>query len=294
MRVLVTGATGQLGTDVVRVLEQAGICCVSATRMDADFRDPSAVSALILRERPDAVVNCAAFHDVAGCEADPDLATTINARAVEALASACSELGATFMTVSTDYVFDGRKDGGYTEDDEPNPLNAYGASKLDGERRALAINQRTFVVRTQSLFGLSGQSGKGFNFVELILKLSAERDELKVDQFRMAPTATAPLADNMLELLRTNHFGLYHMSCQNEASWYEFATRILELVGSETMVTAVPNDFFATTFTRPERTYLVNARLRSLALDRMPPWEEALAGYLRSRGPGRTILPEMR
>jgi dTDP-4-dehydrorhamnose reductase len=283
MRVLVTGASGQLGTDLVEVLEQAGETPIPATRADADFADPPALRELVSRERPDAVVNCAAFHDVAGCETQPELARLINATAVEALAVACGETGAKLMTVSTDYVFDGAKAGGYVESDQPNPLNAYGASKLEGEQRALAAHPQTFVVRSQSLFGLAGPSGKGKNFVELMLSLAEERDELKVDQFRMAPTATAPLATNMLELLRTDEFGLFHMSCEGETTWAEFATRILELAGSDTTVTAVANDFYETSFVRPERSYLINARLRELGLDRMPSWEDALADYLRAR-----------
>jgi dTDP-4-dehydrorhamnose reductase len=187
------------------------------------------------------------------------------------------------MTVSTDYVFDGRKQGGYTERDEPNPLNRYGESKLEGERRALAAHPRTFVVRSQSLFGVTGPSGKGRNFVELMLALAHERDELKVDQFRMAPTGTAALAANMHALLATDAYGLYHMSCEGETSWYAFAKRILELARSDTRVVAVPNDFYETPFERPESTYLVNEALRAIELDRMPTWEAALVDYLHAR-----------
>ena len=111
------------------------------------------------------------------------------------------------MTVSTDYVFDGTKSGGYTEADSPNPLNIYGETKLEGERAALTEHTQTFVVRTQSLFGLTRPSGKGPNFVELVLGLAEEREELKVDQFRMAPTSTASLAENMRELLLTDASG---------------------------------------------------------------------------------------
>jgi dTDP-4-dehydrorhamnose reductase len=187
------------------------------------------------------------------------------------------------MTVSTDYVFDGTKAGGYTERDQANPLNRYGASKLEGEERAFAANERTFVVRTQSLFGLTRPSGKGPNFVELMLDLAEERDELKVDQFRMAPTSTAALAANMVELLRTDEYGLYHMSCEGETTWFEFAKRILERTGSATRVVPVGNDYYATAFARPESTYLVNERLRSIGLDHMPTWEDALDDYLRAR-----------
>jgi dTDP-4-dehydrorhamnose reductase len=289
MRVLVTGASGQLGSDLVRVLAREGEAPVPATRGDADFTNAAAVGALVRRVSPDAVVNCAAFHDVAGCEANPELAMAVNATAVEELATACAEAGAKLMTVSTDYVFDGTKSGGYTERDTPNPLNVYGRSKLEGELRALTTHSRTFVVRTQSLFGLAGSSGKGLNFVELMIKLATERDELKVDQFRMAPTSTAALAANMHRLLLTDEFGLYHMSCNGETTWYDFARRILEQTGSKTTVTAVPNDFYATDFVRPENTYLVNEALSALGLDEMPAWEDALAEYLHRRA-GQTAI----
>ena len=283
MRVLVTGAAGQLGTDVVRALEQAGETCVPAGRSQADFADAQAVHALVAGEAPDAVVNCAAFHDVAGCEERPALAYDINAAAVEALASACNRVGAKLMTVSTDYVFDGTRSGGYTERDTPNPLNVYGASKLDGEHRAQGAHDGVFVIRTQSLFGLSRPSGKGPNFVELMLGLALERDELKVDQYRMAPTSTAALAANMVALLRTERYGLYHMSCQGETSWFEFARRIVELSGADVRVVAVPNDHYRSSFVRPENTYLVNEALADIDLDLMPTWEEALVTYLRAR-----------
>ena len=284
MKVVVFGPAGQLGTDVVRLLRERGEDVVPAPRARADLTDPAAVRALLEAERPDAVVNCAAYHDVAGCEANPEVAFAVNATAVAELARECAAVGAKLMTVSTDYVFDGTRAGGYTEEDEPNPLNRYGESKLAGERLALAAHPATFVVRTQSLFGLAGPSGKGLNFVDLMVKLSGERDELMVDQFRMAPTGTAPLAENMHALLPTDAFGVYHMSCQGETTWYEFARAILERIGSKARVTPVPNDHYPTTFTRPESTYLINARLQALGLDRMPTWEQALADYLTAKG----------
>jgi dTDP-4-dehydrorhamnose reductase len=287
--ILVTGSKGQLGTDLVGHLEREGASYVAAGRADADFTDPAAIRSLVLGTDPSAVVNCAAFHDVAGCEADPELARAVNTIAVEALAAACAETGTKLMTISTDYVFDGEKTGGYTEDDTPNPLNVYGASKLEGERRALAAHERTFVVRSQSLFGHAGPSGKGLNFVDLMLKLSEERDEVKVDQFRMAPTSTVALAANLYDLLATDHFGLFHMSCHGETTWYEFAKEIFALAGRDTTVTAVGNDFYETPFVRPESSYLDNARLREVGVDRMPSWQDALAEYLRTRARHATL-----
>jgi len=283
VKVLVTGAQGQLGTDVVEALERAGESCLGVTRAHADLADPPAIRALVRDETPDAVVNCAAFHDVAGCEDRPDLAFAVNAEAVQVLAESCASVGAMLMTVSTDYVFDGTRVGGYTENDEPNPVNVYGESKLEGEQRGAAAHSDVFVVRTQSLFGHSSPTGKGSNFVELMLRLAGERDELKVDQYRMAPTSTAALSANMAALLRSRAFGLYHMSCEGETTWFEFARRIVELEDLDVEVVAVPNDYYETPFVRPENTYLVNDALREVDLDLMPTWENALETYLRSR-----------
>ena len=133
MRVLVFGPTGQLGTDVVRVFMARGEDVLPVSRETADLTDRPSVQALLGHERPDAVVNCAAFHDPTGCEENPELAFAVNAAGVEILAHSCAEISAKLMTVSTDYVFDGRKVGGYREDDAPNPLNRYGESKLTGD-----------------------------------------------------------------------------------------------------------------------------------------------------------------
>jgi dTDP-4-dehydrorhamnose reductase len=284
MRILVFGPSGQLGSDFAAVLARAGEECIPAPRSIVDVADASAVAALIAERRPDAVVNCTAFHDVAVCEEKPELAMAVNADSVEAMARACKTIGAKFMTLSTDYVFDGKKPEGYTEDDAAHPLNKYGESKLAGERRALAANPKTFVVRTQSLFGVTGPRGKGLNFVDLMIKLSKEKPELKVDQCRMAPTSTMSLAENMLALLRSDQYGLYHMSCDGATTWAEFAKRILERTGSKVPVIPVSNDFYPRKFVRPENTYLVNAKLRARGLDRMPHWDSALGDYLRVKG----------
>jgi dTDP-4-dehydrorhamnose reductase len=284
MRVLVFGPAGQLGSDFVQVLAKNGEECIPAPRSIVDVADANAVGALIAERRPDAVVNCSAFHDVAVCEEKPELANAVNADSVEAMARACKAIGAKFMTLSTDYVFDGKRVEGYTEDDAAHPLNKYGESKLAGERRALAANPKTFVVRTQSLFGVTGPRGKGLNFVDLMIKLSKEKSELKVDQCRMAPTYTVSLAENLLALLRSDQYGLYHMSCDGSTTWCEFAQRILALTGSKVPVHPVANDFYPKKFARPENTYLINAKLRSRGLDRMPHWESALKDYLRVKG----------
>lgn len=283
MKFLILGSDGQLGTDVVKVLKEKTADFYPACHKDADITESRALQGLLTREQPDAVINCTAFHDMNKSEENPQLAMETNALAVGSLARICSEQGAKLMTLSSDYVFDGTKVEGYSEEDAPNPQTWYGKSKLVGEWMAMACCKRAFVVRVQSLYGVRGPKGKGLNFVDLMLKLSKERDELKVDQCRMAPTWTYALAKNMIALIETDFFGLYHMSCNGSTTWYEFAKKIMELTRNPVKVTSVPNDFFPRNFKRPENTYLINRKLQEINLDRMPDWETALKDYLKSK-----------
>ena len=266
MKVVIFGPTGQLGTDVVRVFIGHGEDVVPVTHDLADLTDRAAVQDLLARERPDAVEIARHFtipSDARRTRSWPSPLTPL----VGALSPAVRrDLGEAH---DREHRLRLRRHqmGGYREEDAPNPLNRYGESKLAGEQLAHAAHAQTFVVRTQSLFGLTGPRGKGSNFVDLMLRLAAERDELKVDGFRMAPTGTVALAENMHTLLLTNEFGLYHMSCQGETSWYEFARAILERAGSTTRVTPVSNGFDPTTFKRPENTYLIDQALQARGLD---------------------------
>ncbi len=160
MKIVVFGSDGQLGTDFVATVKQGGQDCVALTLEDVDLTDAPRVEDLLRKLRPDAVVNCAAFHDVGQCEENPALATAVNCDAVGMLSRLCGEMDAKFLTISTDYVFDGTRIEGYTESDAPNPINQYGVSKLAGEKLAIANNPKTFVVRTQSLYGVSQLRGK--------------------------------------------------------------------------------------------------------------------------------------
>ncbi len=280
MKVLVIGSNGQLGADVVRVLIENKIDYFPATRKDVDITNPQAIRHLIDQQQPTVVINCAAFHDLSLCEQSPDIAMRVNRDAVRSLAEVCKQNSIKLMHISTDYVFDGSKEEGYTELDTPKPINIYGKSKLAGERAATEAHASTFIVRVQSLYGQTMPSGKQHNFVNLMLKLGSERDELKVDQCLMAPTWTYPLAKNLLELLKTDKYGTYHMSCKGRTSWYEFAKEIMTLSNTPTPVIPVSNDFFPRDFNRPENTYLIKGNLEEIGLNLMPSWKEALEGYL--------------
>lgn len=280
MTILVLGSNGMLGSDLVKVLEENKCKFAAATRKDADITNHEQVTALLDRTAPKAVINCTAMHDVAKCEQEPQLAMEINCTAVFHLAKQCAKRNLKLLTISTDYVFDGKKEGGYTEEDPPNPLMWYGRSKLAGEWAARAANPKTFIVRTQSLYGRGKPSGKGLHFVDLIQKLANERKEVNVDQFIMSPTWTYPLAKGILKLFETDNYGLYHMSCHEPASWYEFACEIVRLKNLNTKVVPVDVNFFPTMFARPQNSYLLNSKLQNLGLDQMPPWKEAIQEYL--------------
>lgn len=280
MTILILGSNGMLGSDIKKVAKERGLKIFGATRKDAEVTNQAAVASLINKVSPTAVINCTAMHDVPRCEKEPGLAMEVNCDAVYHLAKLCESSGIKLVTISTDYVFDGKKSAGYIEEDAPNPLMWYGRSKLAGEWAALAVNPKTFVVRSQSLYGHERPTGKSLHFVDLIQKLASERDEVKVDKFIMSPTWTYPLAKGILKLLETDKYGLYHMSCHEPVSWYEFACEIVKIKKLKATVTPVENDFFPRTFARPENSYLINGKLKKMGMDDMPTWKQALQEYL--------------
>lgn len=280
MTILVLGAHGMLGSDVIHVLKEQQHSFFAPTRTEADITKKDEIEALMRRVKPTAVINCTAMHDVARCEKEPSIAMEVNCVAIFYLAKLCAQHQAKLVTMSTDYVFDGKKEGGYTEEDVPNPLMWYGRSKLAGEWAAQAGNSKTFVVRTQSLYGRKKPSGKGLHFVDLIQKLAQEKDEIHVDQFVMAPTWTYPLARGIVKLLMTENYGLYHMSCHGSVSWHDFACEIARLKQLKTKITPVEAHFFPRNFARPQNSYLVNNKLQKIGIDLMPTWREAIQEYL--------------
>ena len=228
-RVLVTGAGGQLGVDVVRHCEEAGDDVVAADRATLDVGDRVAVDAAVLDGGFDVVVNAAAWTAVDACEADPDRAYRDNALACRWLADACRRAGAHLVHVSTDYVFDGTKEGPYHEWDRPNPRSVYGASKWSGEHEiAVHAGGGATVVRTSWVFGEHGP-----NMVRTVLALR-DRDELAfVDDQRGCPTATADLAGVLRSLAVERVAGLFHVTNAGAVSWYEFVRDVLEAAGED-------------------------------------------------------------
>ena len=278
MRVLVTGAGGQLGRDVVLACAAAGDDVVACTRAELDVTDRDAVLGAVLSVRPHAVIHTAAWTAVDDCEADLERAYASNALAVRWVAEACQRAGAHLVHLSTDYVFSGGKRGPYVEWDEPDPLSAYGRSKLAGEREA---GPEATIVRTSWVCGEHGA-----NMVKTILRLAGERDRLTfVDDQRGHPTFTADLAPMLRRLALDRRPGMHHVTNQGEVSWFEFARAVLEAAGQdpervEPIATAELRP--PRPAPRPANSVLDNAVLRLSGLPLLPDFHDPLTRLVKA------------
>ena len=278
-RVLVTGASGMLGSDLVFLLTAAGYDVLARPRADLDITDSSAVARELRELRPDVLVNCAAFTKVDDCESDPR-AFQVNAEAVANLADACGHVGAQLVQISTDFVFDGARQEPYREDDPVNPTSAYGRSKRAGEEEAMRL-PGSLVVRTSWLFGRSG-----WNFVEAILKqveTGKTRLSVVVDQVGR-PTSTTDLSEGVLALLEAGASGVYHFANRGEVSWNEFAREILWIAGrSDVAVDPTTAAALARPAPRPAYSVLDTGKYERLTGRPIRHFRDPLAEYLARR-----------
>jgi dTDP-4-dehydrorhamnose reductase len=275
MRVLVTGAGGMLGQDVVRVAEDMRHQVIALTHDDLDVTDPARVERVITRERPGAVINCAAWSNVDGAEESEPDASLINAQGAGFVADAANKVDAKVVYISTDYVFDGTN-GPYGESDDPAPINAYGRTKLAGERATALVNGRSFIVRTSWLFGPHGG-----NFVETMLRLGEGGGPVVVVHDQVGcPTYTGHLAVGLLRLIDSASYGIHHMTGEGSCSWYEFALEIFRQAEVVTRVMASTSDMMGLPAKRPASSVLVSRRSAPIKL---PPWQRGLSDYLARR-----------
>jgi dTDP-4-dehydrorhamnose reductase len=286
MRVMVTGAKGQLGTDLLNTLNAYELSPL--THEDIEITDMSSVKNAFTKYKPQIVINTAAYVRVDDCESNRDKAFLVNAIGARNMAVACEETEAKLAHISTDYVFGGETEPrttAYTEFDTPFPPNVYGKSKLAGENLVQHLCTKHFIVRTSGLFGVAESSGKGGNFVETMLRLGKERDELRVvnDQV-FSPTYTKDMANKIVQLISTDYYGILHVTNSGACSWYEFTCEIVRLAGLKTKVTPITSDQYLQKAKRPPYSVLDNYHLRLLGMNDMRPWQEALADYMRERG----------
>ncbi|MFC1968112.1 dTDP-4-dehydrorhamnose reductase [Chloroflexota bacterium] len=286
MKVLITGANGQLGTDLCQALYDFQV--IPLTHKDIKISDMDSVKESFSEYKPEIIINTAAYVRVDDCESNPDTAFLVNALGARNLAVMASEFGAKLIHMSTDYVFGGEAElrtTPYTEFDTPIPISVYGKSKLAGEYYVRHLCQKHFIIRTSGLFGVAGSSGKDGNFVETMLRLGREREELKVvnDQL-FSPTYTKDLAGKMAQLVTTEYYGIFHISNKGACSWYEFTVEILRLAGLKTRVVPVTSDQYPQKARRPHFSVLDNYHLRLLGMDDMRSWQEALKDYMKEKG----------
>jgi dTDP-4-dehydrorhamnose reductase len=285
MRVLVIGATGLLGKVL---LEQWGSDEVTgAGSHDADVRDPEQLRRLFARSRPEWTVLAAAFADVDGCEKDPERAHEVNCVGAANVARAAREATSKLLFLSTDYVFDGKKNAPYEPEDAMNPLNTYGRSKAEAEKEIREILPECCIVRTSWLFGANGKC-----FPNTILELAESRNKLSVvaDQTG-CPTFNRDLASGIVKLVRANAQGPIHATNQGACSWFEFACEILRVAGRNSVVVSpARSEDVPRPARRPEYSVLSGTSLEKLGMH-MRPWKEALSDYLAEREKARTGRP---
>jgi dTDP-4-dehydrorhamnose reductase len=276
MKVLVTGAGGMLGRDLVSACRRRGDEVVPLSRVELDIVDGPAVDRTLAGHRPDVVVNCAAWTDVDGAESHEAEATRLNSEAAGIVSAAAAEVEAAIVHPSSDYVFDGARRSPYVESDRTNPLSAYGRSKLAGETSVAVANPRHFVVRSSWLFGVGGR-----NFVETMLHLAGQQSEVLVVSDQVGcPTYTAHLADAITRLVEGETYGVHHLAASGSCSWYEFAQEIFDQSGVECRVMAATTEMLGRDAPRPPYSVLHSERADAIEL---PTWREGLTEYLRER-----------
>lgn len=276
-RVLLIGGTGQLGTAIRRGWNDCEI--VAPARRELELERTADLRAALERIRPEVLVNAASFHDVDRCEKEPERAFAVNAGAVGRAARLACELGVPFVTISTDYVFDGDSAVPYREDVPPHPLSVYGASKLAGERLALR-SEGIFVVRTCGLYGSTSSSGRPF--IERVLAHPPGAGPVRVVADTVAsPTFAGDLAAALRRLVDSDDYGLYHAVNDGVVSWYDFAREAVRQAASTVAIEPISASQWKAAALRPRFSALENAKLRALGIA-MPPWRAGIAAYLGS------------
>ena len=277
MRILVTGASGQLGYDVERELERRGIEHLGTSSRELDITDREAVERLMAAYRPDAAIHCAAYTKVDLAEDEPERCWAVNADGTRNMAAACRETGAKLLYISTDYVFPGTGERSYETGDPTGPVNTYGRSKLAGELAVQSLLETYFIVRISWVFGKNGN-----NFVKTMLRLAETKAELSVvcDQIG-SPTYTADLAPLLCDMVQTERYGIYHATNGGTCAWSEFAKAIFELADKQVVVHPIPTSAYPTRAARPLNSRMSKECLHSNGFQELPEWKNALARYLK-------------
>jgi len=276
MKLIVLGARGMLGSDVMKAAEEAGHEVRGFSHTELDITDIDALRSRFDLDRPDAVINCAAWTDVDGAEDDPEGALLVNGTAAGYVAEAAASIGARCVYVSTDYVFDGEKGSDYVESDQTNPMSVYGKTKLAGEVATYQANRRSYIVRSSWLFGVNGP-----NFVDTMIRLGENQGQVLVVHDQVgAPTYTWHLAYGLVRLLDSDAYGVHHMAGGGHCSWYEFAKEIFRQSEMEVVTLSATTEMFGRKAPRPAHSALVSENQHAIVL---PPWQDGLKSYLNQK-----------
>ncbi len=283
MKTLITGANGQLGTELHEILEREFPGQTLYTDVqELDLTNAKAVDSYVANNEITHIVNCAAYTAVDRAEEEKMLCAAVNTDAVKNLAMAADANGAKIIHISTDYVFDGTNHRPYRESDKVNPISQYGATKRKGETLLLALAPQAIIIRTAWLY-----SAHGNNFVKTMLRLADSQPEIKVvcDQIG-TPTFARDLARAVVKVLQSHQWvpGIYHFTDEGAASWYDFAKAIFRIAGKDVKVTPIPTEDYPTPASRPSYSILDRTRIKATYGIEIPHWEEALADCLRQLG----------
>nr|WP_313120162.1 dTDP-4-dehydrorhamnose reductase [Proteiniclasticum ruminis] len=276
LKFMVTGGNGQLGHDVVLKLKELNINVIAPGRDDFDLTNREQIQKYIFKEKPDVIIHCAAYTAVDKAEDEKDICYSINLEGTRFIAETAKQINAKLVYVSTDYVFDGLGEEPHSEDKETKPVNYYGYTKEQGEKIVRAILDNYFIVRTSWVYGSNGN-----NFVKTMLKLAESRNELNVvsDQIG-APTYTKDLADFIINLVKTNQYGIYHGVNEGYCSWYEFAKTIFEKSGIEMKINPISTKEYPTKAARPLNSKLSKRNTDKAGISRLPHWEDAISRFI--------------
>ncbi len=285
LQTILFGAGGQLAVDLARECRKRGHTLLALRRSQFDIADGAAVRERIRRNRPEFVINAAAYNRVDHAESEPESAMRVNAIALRILASACADVGATLLHYSTDHVFAGNKSSPYTEEDAPAPQSVYGVSKLAGEMFVRAFCPAHYVLRVAGVYGPPGRYTNQGNFAEFVLRKCAEGELIRIvgDQFA-SPTFGPALAARSLDVLeRKIPFGVYHLAGGEAISWYDFACKIGQASGCPAEIERIASHEYRALARRPQYAALSNAAIEAAGIDPMPRISEAIEEYLALR-----------
>jgi len=281
MKVAIIGSNGQLGSDLVKEFNLNGNEVIPLTHSEINVEDFNSSRDVLLNIKPEAILNTAAFHIVPKCEDDPVKAFQVNSLGALNLAKISNELNAVSLYYSTDYVFDGEKKLPYLESDKTNPLNVYASTKLNGEFYTLNYSENGIVLRVSGIYGEVPCRAKGGNFITTMIRVAKEKPEVKVvDDEILTPTPTKEIAKKTKEIVQKKLTGLFHLTCEGQCSWYDFAEVIFSKLKLSTPLSQISVKNMPMTVKRPTYSVLENKSVKEFGISNMPDWKEALISFL--------------